>query len=199
MMRLFRYKIQLVLLLIVYTTSNVLAQTPGTPLSQQYNDVVLRSGSYQGFKEIRQDKIDLFWKNIQDTLAKEKQLLNAANAKLISAGQEVIKAKVELENAQKELEQSKASVNQVNLLGIPLEKGTYSLVMWGLVIFLAAALTFAIYRNKSSLNEAQYRTTLFNEVSEEFQKYKVSANEKEKKLARELQTERNLIEEMKGR
>lgn len=187
------------LLLILYTTVNVQAQKPGTTLNQQYKDVIVRSGSYQNFKQIRKDKLDLFWKNIADTLARERQLRTQFDAKMAVSTQTVNQSKTELEAVQKQLEESKASVNQVNLVGIPLEKGTYSLVMWGLVTLLAAALAFAIYRTRTALTEARYRSGLFNDLTEEFQKHKMASNEKEKKLARELQTERNLIQEMKGR
>lgn len=187
------------LLLIIYTTVNVQAQTPGTSLAQQYQDVVIKSGSYQGFKEIRQDKIELFWKNIQDTLTRERTLRNEANAKIQGSAQTVNQSKAELESIQKQLEESKASVNQVNLLGIPVEKGTYSMIMWGIVGLLAAGLAFAIYRSNASVKEASYRSGLFNDLTEEFQKHKAAANEKEKKLARELQTERNRIAELTGR
>ena len=187
------------LLLIIYTTVNVHAQKPGTTLARQYQDVVMRSGSYQGFKEIRQDKLELFWKNISDTLARERALKNEANARIQGIAQSVDQSKIELASVKKQLEESKASVNQINLLGMPLEKSTYTTVMWSIVALLAAALVFAIYRSNSSLKEARYRTELYNDLSEEFQKHKVSANEKEKKLARELQTERNMISEMKGR
>ncbi len=187
------------LLLIVYTAQIVQAQTPGTSLAQQYKDVVINSGSYQGFKEIRQDKLDLFWKNISDTLTKERAMLNEAKAKLGSNDQAALASKAELENAQKELTVSKTRVDQISLLGIYLEKGTYNLIMWGLVLLLGAGLAFAIYRSSSSLKEARYRTELYNDLSDEFQKHKLNANEKEKKLARELQTERNLMAEMKGR
>ena len=194
-----RLKPTLLLLLIIYTTLNVQAQRPGTTILQQYQDVVGRSGSYQGFKQIRKDKLDLFWKNITDTLEKERQLKNEANAKIGGSAELVNQAKVELESVLKQIEESKASVNQVNLLGTPLEKGTYSLAMWGIVALLVAALVFAIYRTRSALTEARYRSGLFNDLREEFQKHKMAANEKEKKLARELQTERNLIQEMKGK
>lgn len=187
------------LLLIIYTTLNVQAQQPGTTLSQQYQDVVMKSGSYQGFKEIRQDKLDLFWKNISDTLNKERAALAEAKAKLGSNDQAALSSKTELENARKELEQSKARVDQVSFLGMYLEKGTYNMIMWGLVLLLGAGLAFAIYRSSSSLKEARYRTGLYNDLSEEFQKHKANSNEKEKKLARELQTERNRIAEMTGR
>ncbi len=187
------------LLLIIYTSLNVQAQKPGATLAQQYQDVVIKSGSYKGFKEIRQDKIDLFWRNIQDSLTRERQLKNEANAKIRGSAQTVTQSKTELESVQKQLEESEASVNQVSLLGVPMEKGTYSLVMWGLVLLLAAALTFSIYRSKSALTEARYRSGLFNDLADEFQKYKIAANDKEKKLARELQTERNRISEITGR
>ena len=187
------------LLLIICTSINVHAQKPGTTLARQYQDVVMRSGSYQGFKEIRQDKLELFWKNISDTLARERALKNEANARIQGSAQSVEQSKIELDSVKKQLEESKASVNQVNLLGIPLEKSTYSLVMWSIVALLAAALAFAIYRSKSALGEARYRTDLYNDLSEEYQKHKVNSNEKEKKLARELQTERNRVAELTGR
>jgi hypothetical protein len=40
---------------------------------------------------------------------------------------------------------------------------------------------------------------LYNELDEEYKAYKVKSNEKEKKLARELQTERNKLDELLGR
>ncbi len=187
------------LLLIIYTTVNVQAQKPGPSLAQQYQDVVMKSGSYQGFKEIRQDKLDLLWKNVSDTLAKERASLNEAKGKLSSNGQAVLASKSELENAKKELVLSKARVDQIRLLGLYLGKGTYSMIMWGLVLLLGAGLAFAIYRSSSSLKEARYRTGLYNDLTEDFQKHKVNSNEKEKKLARELQTERNRLAEMSGR
>ncbi len=192
-------KFRISLLLIIYTSLNVQAQKPGTTLSQQYQDVVMKSGSYQGFKEIRQDKLDLFWKNVSDTLTEERAQLAEARAKLGSNDQAALSSKTELENARKELEVSKARVDQISLLGIYLGKGTYNMIMWGLVLLLGAGLAFAVYRSGSSLKEARYRAGLYNDLSEEFQKHKVNSNEKEKKLARELQTERNRIAEMTGR
>jgi signal transduction histidine kinase len=191
--------ILLLIILIIYTTVNVQAQKPATTLSQQYKDVVTNAGSYQGFKEIRQDKLDLLWKNVSDSLNKERALLAEAKAKLGSNDQAALSTKAELENAKKELALSKARLDQISVLGLYMEKGTYNSIMWGLVFLLTAGLAFAIYRTSSSLKEARYRTGLYNDLSEEFQKHKVNANEKEKKLARELQTERNRIAELTGR
>jgi hypothetical protein len=71
--------------------------------------------------------------------------------------------------------------------------------MWGLVIAFGLALLIVILRTGGAVREAKYRTKLYDELTEEFQAYKAKANEKEKKLARELQTERNKVDELMGR
>ena len=71
--------------------------------------------------------------------------------------------------------------------------------MWGLVILFGALAILVFTRIGSYKHEAMYRTTLYSELEEEFKAYKVKANDKEKKLARELQTERNKVDELMGR
>lgn len=192
-------KLSIFLLLIIYVSLNVQAQQTGITLAQQYNDVVVKAGSFKGFKEIKEARLQELWRNIIDSLQRERQLLNETKAKLISNGQTVIQSKAELKNVQEELKQSQARVNEVSFFGIYLAKGTYNIIMWGLVLLLAAALALAIQRTKASLTEARYRSGLYNELSEEYRDYKVKANEKEKKLARELQTELNKVAELTAR
>jgi hypothetical protein len=195
MLRQTTLQLKIITLLIISVSTNAWAQQPGIPLSKQYEDVVAKAGSYQGFKE---NKLEFLWKSMSDSLQKERQLLKEAQAKLLKNRQTANQSKAGLATAQLELEKSEARVNQVSFLGIPLEKGTYNLVMWGIVLFLGAGLAFAIYRSGASMREARYNTGLYNDLTEEFQKHKVNSNEKEKKLARELQTERNRITELTG-
>ncbi|MEJ7780818.1 MAG: hypothetical protein WKF68_14640 [Daejeonella sp.] len=191
-------KLKFLTLLIIYTSLYVQAQQPGTPLSKQYEDVVVKAGSYQGFKEIKEDRLQALWKNMSDSLQRERQLLNEAKAKLLTNEQGVSSSNAQLAAAQKELEQSKARVNQVSLLGIYLEKGTYNSIVGGFLFLLIAGLAFSVYRTNKSVKEARYRIGLFNDLTEEFQKHKANSNEREKKLARELQTERNKMAELTG-
>jgi len=60
-------------------------------------------------------------------------------------------------------------------------------------------LAIIILRSAKHIHEAKYRSTLYDEISQEYQNYKVKANDKEKKLARELQDERNKLDELKNR
>ncbi len=172
-------------------------QEPGTPLAQQYTDVVMKAGLYNGYRAIRQERINLFWKNIQDTLAAERRKLNEANAKLITVEQEVLKSKVTASEQQPD--QQQPGDGQINFFGSGLDRSTYNLIMWGLAAGLALGLVISITRARSAVREARYRSELYEELTEEFRQHKVKANEKEIRLARELQTERNKVDELMGR
>jgi hypothetical protein len=198
MLRQTTLQLKFITLLIISVSTNAWAQQPGTSLSKQYEDVVAKAGSYQGFKEIKENKLEFLWKSMSDSLQKERQLLKEAQAQLLKNGQTANKSKAGLATAQLELEKSEARVNQVSFLGIYLEKNNYNLIMWGLVIILAACLAIAVYLTRKSVKEAHYRIGLFNDLSEEFQRHKTNSNEREKKLARELQTERNKMAEFSG-
>ena len=71
--------------------------------------------------------------------------------------------------------------------------------MFSLVIGLAIAFTVVVLTTAKHKYEAKHRTELYEEIEEEFKTYKAKANEKELRLARELQTERNKLDELLGR
>ena len=129
----------------------------------------------------------------------DRKKLQEAEAKLIAQTKTAADLKGAVSEKDKSLAESTARVNSVNLLGIYIDKSVYNLIMWGLVIVLGATATIVIYRSGSHSREAKYRIDLYNELEEEFKTYKAKANEKEKKLARELQTERNKVDELMGR
>lgn len=190
--------IKILVLLIIGITFKAQAQQAGTTLAQQYEEVVGKAGSYQGHKEIKEYNIRLLWKNTMDSLQKERQLLKESRAKLSANDQAVAGLKSELNNKEQSLIASKERVDEVSLLGIAISKGSYNVIMWGLVFLLAAGLTFTFMKTKASITEASYRSNLYNDLFDEFRDYKTKANEKEKKLARDLQTERNKIADLSG-
>ncbi|WP_295796389.1 hypothetical protein [Mucilaginibacter sp.] len=140
-----------------------------------------------------------FYKNMRDTMNVDRKKLQDAEAKLAAATKTTTDLQSNVSEKEKSLAQSNSRVNAINLLGIYIDKGVYNLIMWGLVIVLGLTAAIVIYRSGSYSREARYRIGLYNELEEEFKTYKAKANEKEKKLARELQTERNKVDELMGR
>jgi uncharacterized protein YoxC len=176
--------------------TNPYAETPASTdksLAGQYQYVMSKTYHYQ------QPMIAALWKNISDTLKQTRKTLHEVQAKLNTQTQSVNNLQNDVKTKDQSLNDANAKRDEVSLLGLPLSKSTYNLVMWGLVIGMAVVLVIVILRTAGAGREAKYRTKLFDELSEEFQAYKVKANDKEKKLARELQTERNKVDELMGR
>lgn len=176
--------------------TNPYAPTPVSTdksLNGQYQYVLSKTYRYQ------QPMIAALWKNINDSLAATKKQLRDMQAKLSTQSQSINNLQNDVKSKDQAMTESASRQNDISLLGIYLSKTSYNLLMWGLVIGLAVVLLVVILKTGGNAREAKYRTKLYEELNEEFIAYKAKANDKEKKLARELQTERNKNDELMGR
>ncbi|WP_183556554.1 hypothetical protein [Mucilaginibacter sp. SP1R1] len=139
------------------------------------------------------------WKNMRDTLNVGRRKLVEAEAKLAVQTKDISSLKTDVTTKDQTLSESNAKRDEIKLLGIPFSKASYNLLMWGLVIAFGVIAAIVIARSGAHTREARYRIKLYEELDEEYKTYKSKANEKEKKLARELQTERNKLDELLGR
>lgn len=158
-------------------------------LNGQYQYLLTKVYNYQ------RPFVDAIWKNFTDTLKNTRNQLKAANDKVAEQNKTIAGLQADVTAK----EQTISQTDTISLLGIALAKSTYNIIMWGLVLIVGAIAGVVIARSGGARREAVYRTTLYNELEEEFKTFKAKANEKEKKLARELQTERNKLDELTGR
>lgn len=168
-------------------------------LKGQYQLILSKSKTLDGYKLVNPNRMSSFWQNVRDTLSTERRQLNSATRKIAEQEKSIADLKTQISGKESSLASTNAKVNEISFLGISFTKGTYNTIVWSLIIGLAAALTVVILRSAKHIHEAKYRSTLYEEVSQEYQNYKTKANDKEKKLARELQDERNKLEELKSR
>jgi hypothetical protein len=162
-------------------------------LNGQYQYLLSKLYHYQ------QPLVQALWKNLQDSLTSERRKLKAGQTTLTAQTKEIDSLKTDATTKGQTLAEAKAKRDEINLAGISFTKATYNLMMWGLVIVFGLAAAIVIARSGAHSREAKYRIKLYEELDEEYKTYKAKANEKEKKLARELQTERNKLDELLGR
>ncbi len=178
-------------------------KTPADPnqlnaksLNNQYQYMLTKTFRFQ------QPLLAALWKNVNDTLSKVRNDAKIALAKQSTNAKLIDSLKTAAANTSKEPEASGSSSSPsdtISLLGISMSKSSYNLVMISLVVGLAIALAIVIGTTAKHKHEARHRTELYEEIEEEFKAYKAKATEKELKLARELQTERNKLDELLGR
>ncbi|MBE7176418.1 MAG: hypothetical protein INR69_08455 [Mucilaginibacter polytrichastri] len=168
-------------------------------LGGQYQEMIDKSNNFQGYKVVKIERLASFRKNVMDTIAREKQHIAELQAKLNSQTGSLSQMKASLGSKDQQLEATKADADQISFIGIPMNKSSYSTLMWGALLVLVIALAVVIFQSTGYRREAKYRIKLFDELSEEYRLFKTKSNDKEKKLARELQDERNKLEELSGR
>ena len=172
-------------------------QTVDKSLSGQYREILQKSkNNDQGFKIINPERLSTYHRNSADSLRQTRIQLSEAQKKIAVQNKTISTLRADVTGKEQSLSESKTMVDEISMLGIHVNKATYNWIMWGLVLILGAGLAFVVFRSASYRKEARYRTNLFTELSDEFQTFKTKSNDKEKKLARELQTEKNRVDEL---
>ncbi|TDO21758.1 hypothetical protein [Pedobacter duraquae] len=201
-----------ILTLFIFNSSTILAQVPAPrpvviadsakidpSLQGQYQLLLAKSKTLNGYKLVNPARLSSLWNNAKDSLRISRRLVQTNNAKISSQEAEITALKAQIAGKDNSIATSNAKVNDITFMGMSFEKGTYNTIVWSLIIILALALAIVIVRSAKFIQEAKYRSNLYEEISTEYQNYKVKANDKEKKLARELQDERNKLDELKNR
>jgi hypothetical protein len=162
-------------------------------LNSQYQYLLTKTLRYQ------QPLIAALWKNVTDTLNHERGQLKDLQTKLATGNKAIDSLKALANTKEQATSQSTEKVDTISLFGLLMPKSTYNLLMFGLVIGLAIALIIVALSIAKYKHDAKHHIELHEELEEEFKTYKAKATDKELKLARELQTERNKLDELLGR
>jgi len=159
-------------------------------LNGQYQYLLTKVYHYQ------QPSITALWKSVSDTLAQNRLKLKDAENKIEAQNKNIEELKADSLTSAENLI---AKRENIEAFGLNMSLTFYNVVVWGLISALGITVFAVISQSGGNRTEAEYRTKLFKELEEEFKAYKTKANEKERKLARELQTERNKVDELLGR
>lgn len=173
------------------------SQSADLSIKGQYEDLLKYSWMQQGYKVVNPARLTNLWKTVSDSLT--------TNAKLLLDAKETIKQQqLQIEEITKQrnenpsnTETATQTVSQIHILGMLVNVGTYNWIMLGLIFCLAIALAIVSFKISKNTQDAKYYKQLFSELTDEYHAYKVKANDKEKRLARELQTERNTLEDLR--
>jgi len=157
------------------------------------------NGQYQALLpniyHYQQPLLAIFWKNVLDTMKINRNALKDSKLQLAAQNKTIDSLRSDVNT----LTAANSKIGGVSLLGLFISQGVYNLIVWGLIIVLGIVAAVAVLRSGNNSREAKYRIKLYSELEEEFKAYKTKANDKEKKLARELQTERNKLDDLLGK
>jgi len=162
-------------------------------LKERYQVMKSNSQTYEDYKVIKEFILDGFWKITLDTIGlKEKQLDEMQ--------QKIAGLQTELAASHQEVAQQKASVEgitfdseHISILGVHFGKGTFLLIALVVVVALVTVIIGITARLKILQASVKDKTLVADSLTNEFEEYKRKALERQTKLSRELQNERNKL------
>lgn len=198
-----------VLLICVLSVAGIGTQTAGAQsptteilkddtqtLRERYLLLKSKSQTYQDYKVIRESVLDGVWKIFQDSL-------EAKDAAVRQAREEIARLNTELEkniSALKAKEDSMADIvhasTHIRVLGIDFNKGFFAGLVGFIILALGLVIAIISYSMRVIRQELLEKIDLANTISAEYEDYKRRAMEKQTKLSRELQNERNKLQEL---
>ncbi|SKB41069.1 hypothetical protein SAMN05660776_1051 [Salegentibacter holothuriorum] len=164
-------------------------------IEDEFDNLIESSNNYQGYKVVDYDALIELRDNTKRHVQELKNELQEEQSTIASQNEEIENLKNQLAETQEDLKRVNEEKDAIKFLGMPFSKGSYMAMMWGIVGFLILALLFFIYKFKNSnatTKEARHR---LNETEKEFDAYRAKALEKEQRLGRMLQDEKNKAKE----
>jgi hypothetical protein len=165
-------------------------------LRERYLLMKNKSQNYQEYKVIKENLLDNWWKIVTDSVSAKQAAIRSSKAEIkklqadLNQNIEALKTK---ENSMKEIVYAST---HISVLGIDFDKRFFA-GMVGFILLLAglaiAGILYSIRVIKKNLAEKE---ELANSISVEYEEYKRKAMEKQTKLSRELQNERNKLQEL---
>lgn len=165
--------------------------TEDNSINNQFDEVIESSNNYQDYKVVKRYKLIQLQKNTVQKIDALKEEIVASNKTIEEQQTTIQNLKSELNNTQNTLDKVTEEKDQISFFGIATDKGTYQTIMWVIVFALILILLFFIYKYRQSnvLTKEAKKNLAENEA--EFDDYRKRALEKQQKLGRQLQDEKN--------
>lgn len=166
------------------------------PIQQEFQELIESSNNYQEYKVVNYDDLIDLRNNTNDYIQELKDQITVGKNTADQQVDEIANLEGELKTTQQDLQKVTEEKDNIVFLGLPLTKGTYMAMMWGIVAILILALLFFIYKYKNSNSVTKEAKKRLDDTEREFDAYKKKALEKEQRLGRLLQDEKNKVNRM---
>ncbi|MBB4117769.1 peptidoglycan hydrolase CwlO-like protein [Mesonia hippocampi] len=160
-------------------------------IDSQFTELMESSNNYKNFKVVKTSQLNQLKRNTNKEIANLNEKINTSEATIQEQQKEITSLKGKLADIQKQLTDVTQEKDDIVFLGIATQKAVYKNIMWGLVFVLILILAFFIYQYKKSNSITKEARHKLQETEEEFEEYRKNALEKQQKLGRMLQDEKN--------
>ena len=178
----------------LFTVFNASAQT----LQEQFESLKENSENYKVYKVIKRAELNKFWDVVVDSVQNSKNEIKSQQQQISSQKSEITQLNSTINSQNEEVESLQYETAHIEVMGIDFSKEGYIIMNFTIILILLAGLALLYYKFKHDHKVAKSKVLAYQKLDAEFEDYKKSSLEKQMKLRRELQTERNRIDEIRS-
>jgi len=160
-------------------------------LESQYSTLKVNANKWDGFIMVKEPPLNEFHNSILDTIKGLEETIVVANTSVVNAKKELSVLSKELSETKESLKASLSKEDELITLGMPVNKKTFPTIVYSIIIVMIVICLFVFFlffRSNAITKETEKNN---QKLTDELKAQKTRALERENKLARELQTERN--------
>jgi hypothetical protein len=193
-------RILIILQFLVFISIAASAQNDNSStLNKKWDNMLERAETYEHYKVIKRTDLNDIWKEIQDSVVFLKaKLLNDANH-IKKQDQQITDLQQHVAEVNAKLEAVQEEKDNMSFIGLSVDKYSYAAILWVIIFLVLAVAGLALFLYFNSNRVTRQKIQDYDLLSKSFEEYKQGKIEMERKLKRELQTNLNLIEDLKSR
>lgn len=165
------------------------------PISDQFDYISRKSGNYRAdgvrYEVVRETNLYKLRKNVLDSLAATSKKTAELKATIAEHETTIGTLNKKLEETTTNLTAVSEEKDSMSFLGAQVSKATYNIILWAIIAGLFLLLGIFIYRFRNSNILTQEAKNNLSELELEYEDHRRRALEREQKISRQLQDERN--------
>jgi len=167
-------------------------------LQERYSLMKSTSQTFQDYKVIKETWLDKEWKIMIDSVRSGRARLREAKAEGAKLESELLATQLTLKQREASMAATEHAASHIDFMGIDFNKTAFTGLAIAVVAGLVVLLVLMVGRLKMVSHDIKEKTEAFDNLTQALEEHKRNALEKQVKLSRELQNERNRIQEMRS-
>jgi hypothetical protein len=167
-------------------------------LQERFNIMRDKSESYSEYKVIRTYVLDGMWKIAMDSMQAQKTALRDAQGAIARLENEIASANATMKSKDAAVAEMEHDSSHITVLGIDILKAVFISTVGIIILGLLVLLGLLVARVKWVQSSMREKIENADALSHEFEEYKRNALDKQMKLSRELQDERNKLHDLRS-
>ncbi len=186
--------LQLALLLFTSSLGMITAQT----IDAQFDTLRAKSNKYKNFKVVPRAELIELQENTARRITGLKDSITMLETVIDKKETAIARLQTDLAQSQADRDTAIEQKSTFEILGAEIDKGLYSTIVWSVIGILLVILIILGIKYKSSHSVARDAERNLKTTEDELEELRRKSIEKEQRLGRQLQDERNKVARLKG-